>query len=343
MKVVVLRPVPTVPEVDTRDAPVVGRIGGRGRMGSWQQANKVANVAAARAHGALEVDLSAPRVDVEAAVGRADLDLFWRPMPRLFGLYVSEPDAAVGILVNSGLPRGARRHTVAHELGHHLLRHSTTVDDGSTIDIGGAVDPLPENGAPRRWTDQEMGAEAFAAWFLMPRRVVAAALRLLSRDRPESALDVYRLSVILGTSYATTLRHLPNLKLASPRDTNAWLKVPPGRLKARLDRGVEPPADRRRDVLVVGAPLSGVPVHAETGDRLVIPGVTPSQVHAPEWLAVAGTTAGAYFADGVVLDVVDLAEPHTGLLTVEAGAGWTLAVEAGPQPVGRQPRTRSDR
>ncbi|MGW6278415.1 ImmA/IrrE family metallo-endopeptidase [Kribbella sp. NPDC055071] len=315
-------------------------------MGTWQQANKLANVAAARAHGALEVDLSAPRVDVEAAIGRADLDLFWRPMPRLFGLYFNEPDATVGILVNSGLPRGARRHTAAHELGHHLLRHTTTVDDGSTIDVGGgSIDPLPENGAPRRWTDQEMGAEAFAAWFLMPRRVVATALRLLGRDRPESALDVYRLSVILGTSYATTLRHLPNLKLASPRDTNTWLKVPPGRLKTRLDRGVEPPADRRRDVLVVGAPLSGVPVHTETGDRLVLPGITAAQVHAPAWLAVAGTTAGAEFADGVVLDVVDLAEPHTGLLTVEAEAdpGWTLTVEAGPQPAGRQPKTSSDR
>ncbi|MEZ5097051.1 MAG: ImmA/IrrE family metallo-endopeptidase, partial [Nocardioides sp.] len=237
---------------------------------------------------ALEVDVTAPRVDVEAAISRADLDLFWRPMPRLFGLYFNEPDATVGILVNSGLPRGARRHTAAHELGHHLLRHSTTVDDGSTIDIGGAVDPLPHNGATRRWTDHEMGAEAFAAWFLMPRRVVAAALKLLGRDRPQSALDVYRLSVILGTSYATTLRHLPNLRLASTHDTNAWLKVPPGRLKARLDRGVEPPADRRRDVLVVGAPMSVAPVHAETGDRLVIPGVAPSEVRAPDWLAVAG-------------------------------------------------------
>jgi len=343
VRAVVSRPVPTVREVDTQGAPVVGRIGGRGRMGTWQQANKVANVAAARAHGALDVDLSAPRVDVEAAIGRADLDLFWRPMPRLFGLYLNEPDATVGILVNSGLPRGARRHTAAHELGHHLLRHSTSVDDGSTIDIGGAVDPLPESGAPRRWTDQEMGAEAFAAWFLMPRRVVAVALRLLGRDRPESALDVYRLSVILGTSYATTLRHLPNLKLASPRDMNAWLKVPPGRLKARLDRGVDPPADRRRDVLVAGAPLSGVPVQAETGDRLVLPGVAAGQVRAPAWLVAAGTTTGAEFADGVALDVVDLAEPHTGLLTVETEVGWTLTIEAGPQPAGRQPKARSDR
>ena len=314
-------------------------------MGTWQQANKVANVAAARAHGALKVELSAPRVDVEVAIGRAGLDLFWRPMPRLFGLYINEPNATAGILVNSGLPRGARRHTAAHELGHHLLRHTTTIDDGSTIGIGGgAVDPLPENGAPRRWTDQEMGAEAFAGWFLMPRRVVAAALRLLGRDRPETALDVYRLSVILGTSYATTLRHLPNLKLASPRDMNEWLKVPPGRLKMRLDRGVEPPADRRRDVLVVGAPLRGVPIHAETGDRLVLPGVAAGQIHAPAWLSVAGSTAGAEFADGVVLDVLDLAEPHIGLLTVAAGAdpGWALTVQAGPQPAGRQLGTRSD-
>ena len=141
-------------------------------MLNWQQANRVANVAAARALGALEVDLTMPSVDVVAAIGRAELALLWRPMPHLFGLYFNEPESNLGILVNNGLPLGARRHTAAHELGHHTLKHASSIDDGSTIAIGGAVDPFPKPGKTRRWTDQEMCAEAFAAWFLMPRKVV---------------------------------------------------------------------------------------------------------------------------------------------------------------------------
>lgn len=324
---------------DTRTARANGRGGGRHDMLNWQQANQIANVAAARSHGALQVDLGAPRVDVVSAISRARLDLFWRPMPHLFGLYVNEPGAKVGILVNNGLPRGARRHTAAHELGHHTLDHATTVDDGSTIDVGhGAVDLLPKAGKQRRWPDQEMCAEAFAAWFLMPRRVVLAALRLLGLERPESALDVYRLSVVLGTSYATTLRHLPNLRLATARDSGIWSRVPPGRLKARLDRGVEPPADRRRDVVVVSETTSHIPLEVEAGDRLVLPGVSLRDVEAPGWLAIAGTTEGAELGDGVALDVLDLAEPRTGLLSVAAGGGWSASVEAGPQPAGRQPK-----
>jgi len=308
-------------------------------MLNWKQANRVATLAAAHAHGLLEVELTAPRVDVVAAISRAQLDLFWRPMPHLFGLYFNEPGSKVGILVNSGLPRGARRHTAAHELGHHTLDHSTSIDDGSTINVGsGAVDLLPEPGTKRRWTDQEMCAEAFATWFLMPRRVVVAALRLLDRQQPESAMDVYRLSVILGTSYATTLRHLPNLKLASARDTNLWSRVPPGRLKARLDRGLHPPQDRRRDVHVVTRSMATARTEVETGDRIVLPGVNASEVEAPEWLAIAGETQDAELGDGVVLDVLDLPEPRTGPLTAAHSEVWSSTVEAGPQPAGRQPK-----
>ena len=62
-----------------------------------------------------------------------------------------------------------------------------------------------------------------------------------------------------------------------------------------------------------------------------------SDVVYPEWLAVAGETQGAELGDGVVLDVRDLAEPRTGVLTVAVGGGWSATVEAGPQPAGREP------
>lgn len=322
---------------------------GRGRdILTWEQANQLALVATARAHAALGVDLGQPRVDVAAAIGRADLELLWRPMPRIFGLYFNEPNSNIGILVNSGLHSGARRHTAAHELGHHWLEHTTSVDDGSTIDLGSedaagvAIDYLPAT-RPRRWTDQEKTAEAFAVWFLMPRRVVQNALSLLGVDRPQSALDVYRLSTILGTSYATTLRHLPNLRVATARDTKAWARVAPGRLKARLDRGATSPINRRHDVVVLdpnGANPAGPTwdeVHVESGDRIVLPGVGPAEVDAPAWVTAVGVTRDAELTDGVVLEIDALDEPAIGGLSMPGH--WSTQILAGPQPAGRQPKT----
>ncbi|MGL5825260.1 MAG: ImmA/IrrE family metallo-endopeptidase, partial [Nocardioides sp.] len=136
----------------------------RCRIVNWEQANQLALIAASRAHAATGVDLSQPRVDVVAAISNARLELVWRPMPKVFGVYFNEPEANIGILVNSSLHAGARRHTAAHELGHHCLAHTTSIDDGSTIDLGtdaerhqtprGTVDFLPST-RPRRWTDQE--------------------------------------------------------------------------------------------------------------------------------------------------------------------------------------------
>jgi len=309
---------------------------------TWQQANQLAHVAAARAHAALNVDLTRSRVDVVAAIGEAEIDLLWRPMPRVFGVYFNEPGANIGILVNSSLHIGARRHTAAHELGHHWLEHTTSVDDGSLIDLGAddppeaTVDFLPSTRF-RRWTDQEKTAEAFAVWFLMPRRVVQNALTALGLERPSNALDVYRLATILGTSYATTLRHLPNLRIVTVAETERWAKVAPGRVKAQLDRGTPAPATRRRDVVVLDHAVGDLGIQVETGDRVVIPGVNAVDVEAPSWLAPVGVTRDTDLGDGVVLEVAHLDEPAIGHLTVDAfGDRWAAQVTAGPQPAGRQ-------
>lgn len=313
-------------------------------MLTWAQANQVALLASSRAHAGEGVDLSQSRVDVVAAIRSAKVELLWRPMPRVFGLYVNEPGAKVGILVNSGLHGGARRHTAAHEFGHHWFEHSTTVDDEWTVDVSGsrslgsdnssAVDLLPAAGRRRRWTDQEKVAEAFAVWFLMPRRVVQNALNEVGVTRPASAMEVYRASTILGTSYATTLRHLPNLRMATTADVERWGKIQPGVLKARLDHGVVAPDDRRKDVIVLDGATSSSTVHAESGDRIVLPGVSEEQLNAPAWCQPVGVTNAAEYADGLVLEVGDLDEQVHGSLSV---AGWTIPIQAGPQPEGREP------
>lgn len=213
---------------------------------TWLQAHRIAGIAVQRAHAQLGVDVRGVSVDVIAALGAADVMILWRALPQLFGAYVNEIGSVPGVLLHNGLPRAARRQTAAHELGHHWMKHSTSADDGSTIDTVAAeeYDEIPPPNRRRAWPDQEKLAEAFASWFLMPRRVVMNALDVLNLDKPRNAVDVYRLSLLLGTSYRTTARHMANLRLASPAQVAAWSKVAPGRIKADLDAGLAAPESR---------------------------------------------------------------------------------------------------
>src|SRR5258708_6822820 len=128
---------------------------------TWQGAHKVAFTAAARAHAKYGIDVR-DRVDVFAALQRAGIDVIGQPMPRLFGFYMaSEAFGGPAVLLNSRMSEATIRHTAAHELGHHELNHVSQVDyDLNELHAG-----------KRPWTAEEQEAEAFAAWFLMPRKV----------------------------------------------------------------------------------------------------------------------------------------------------------------------------
>jgi hypothetical protein len=228
-------------------------------MTSWLDANRLANLAAAQAHGDLGVDTTAPPIDVYDAIGEAGVILMWRPMPRQFGAYIAVPGSRPGILINNGLPFPAQRHTAGHELGHHRLGHGTRFD--ADLD------------APARqaaWTPEERAAEAFAAWFLMPRKAVLTALARLGLDRPRTPPDVYRLSLLLGTPYLSTARHLPSLRLASQSLASSWARTPPARIKNGLDPAADAPRSRKPDVWLITESFTAAILTAHPGDRLVI-------------------------------------------------------------------------
>lgn len=332
------------PEVGGTKAP--GRKRG-GAVTTWQDAHRIANIAAAQAHHALGIDVSTPPIDVTAAIATAGVALMWQPMPRVFGVYVNEPGARPGILVNAGVPNGARRHTAAHELGHHQMKHTTSVDDGSTIDTSAGDEH--DSGFPARgqraWADQEKAAEAFAAWFLMPRRAVAAALEMVGLERPRTALDVYRLSLILGTSYRSTLRQLPNLHLAHRNNCREWATVAPGRLKARLDASAAPPTSRAPDVWLLGPAFHDRAIVLFPGDRLVLPQVDLGQCAVPKWLThVRGRCQGNDALRTAVLEVMDASGDEVeGTLSVPIPESsmqpeWRVHLRSRSDPRGLDPR-----
>ena len=316
--------------------------GAASRPMTWAKAHQVAHMAAAKAHHALNVDLGGVSVDVVSALGAAGVIVIWRPMPQLFGAYINETGSVPGVLINYGLPRPARRYTCAHELGHHWMRHSTTVDDGSSIDtaLREDIDAVPAANRRRAWPEQEKLAEAFASWFLMPRRVVSNALDVLNLTRPRNAADAYALSLLLGTSYRTTVRHLPNLRLASMVQANSWASVAPGRIKASLDKGVAAPGTRHPDVWVLDKRFSDLRLPVKAGDRVVLTDSTgaasfTSTGRAPlAPLSPLGPTAGALHA-GTAYEIGPGA-PGDEISLDFPGTRTTLFIH--PTPTGLDPR-----
>src|SRR6266508_3092921 len=134
---------------------------------SWPQVHRIAATEAMRAHRELHIDPTR-RVDPLAALDAAGLLVIRRRLYGVAGLYLPGHAAGgpAGVLINVVHPPTKQRFTAAHELWHHRRDREAVLDaDTEWIARG-------EN----RHSDRERLAEAFAAWFLMPRRLVRAVL-----------------------------------------------------------------------------------------------------------------------------------------------------------------------
>lgn len=223
----------------------------------WADAHKQAMLKARRAHKEFDVDVS-QRVDVFTVIEEANLLLGFEPLQQMSGAYFASERA---ILINSNHPLARQRYTAAHEFGHFIFKHGTSIDP--------QTESLSRWGERTHWPDHEKQAEAFAAWFLMPRPLVMSTLSQLGIAKPSSPEDVYALALRLGTSYAATLRHLPNLRLLSDQHMREWLKQPLARVKVGLAEGA-PPESLRNDVWHLTERDAGTAIAVRAGDRLVV-------------------------------------------------------------------------
>lgn len=227
---------------------------------NWREAHEEAMYAAAEAHDELDIDATR-RIDVFAAVDALDVALLFRPLRAASGLYFPPlDDEGAGILVTSLHRLARQRFTAAHELGHFWFKHEPSIDVVTGILARDNLDRL----AP-----QEMVAEAFAAWFLMPPELVDATRDELKMDKPASPEDVYALSLRMGTSYKATAYHLPNLRLAPYPLARQWAEQPPKDIKTALSLGT-PMDSYQRDVWALSARDAGSHLEVRAGDRLVL-------------------------------------------------------------------------
>jgi len=212
--------------------------------------------AAAEAHEHLALDPRRP-IDVFAAIRGAGLELIFRPLRAVSGLYLpAAPGLSAGVLISSHHPLARQRLTAAHEFGHHWLGHEASVDPLTEPDTAAAA-----------LAPTEMVAEAFAAWFMMPPELADSALAEMGLERPRSPVEVYELALRMGTSYQATLAQLPNLHLVSGGEARRWAGLPVKAIKEELSRGV-PMRSYRNDIHLLGSVEA--PRRVGPGDRLLV-------------------------------------------------------------------------
>lgn len=235
-------------------------------MTTWVDAHARAAVLASQLHAELDIDLEAP-IDVFGAVQRLGIVLAFSDLGDTSGLYLpSGPhQRSPGILLNSQHPRSRQRYTAGHELGHHAFRHRLEIDG----DLEDRLERSLEGGTLERWTDNEKEAEAFGAWFLMPRRLLRVGLARQGLSVPRHPLDVYALSLWLGTSYTATARQLGTTRLIDADTADRWASLAPKRLKAALSSGLQL-SSYRNDVWWLDQHADGQPIDLRPGDRVVL-------------------------------------------------------------------------
>ena len=125
------------------------------------------------------------------------------------GAYLRRPRGAL-ILLNGTEAAARLRFTLAHELGHHVLRHGQSVDTPASL------------AAPARPVEVE--ANRFAAELLLPRPAVRAWLG----SRPPVAVglgDVVELAAAFGVSALVALFRLQGAGALPDRDRAARIRT----------------------------------------------------------------------------------------------------------------------
>ncbi len=125
-----------------------------------------------------ELEIVGPEVDVEDVARKLGIEVGYEDLgPGVSGLLVSSPDTA-HILVQGSDPPHRQRFTIAHEIGHFVLRHQFEEGKHVHVDRGNFISqrgPQASTGIDPK----EVEANQFAACLLMPsKRLTKAAARV---------------------------------------------------------------------------------------------------------------------------------------------------------------------
>jgi IrrE N-terminal-like domain len=184
-----------------------------------------------------------------------EVDLWFKALPSLEGMYSSAPRAA--IIIGTERPGARQTYTCAHEIGHHVFGHGTKVDEIKT----GASSNHP-------FDPEEFLAQSFAGFLLVPKLALDHACKTrhlkLQNIQP---VDLYRLANYFGVGYTTLIRHLHySLQCLSKTQEEALSEVSLKKIRSQF--GVSDPA---KPLTVLDRSWSGAAANLEIGDTVVVP------------------------------------------------------------------------
>jgi Zn-dependent peptidase ImmA (M78 family) len=160
------------------------------------------------------------------------------------------------ILLSSLRPLSRRAFTAAHELGHHVFGHKSTIDE------------LKEEAESGVFIPEEFLVDCFAGYLLMPPLGIKRALASRGLDAATaSPEDVYRVACSFGVGYTTLADHLAYaLKLipAARAETLRKIKLP--QIRERLT-GIS-----LKEHLIIADQWHAAPtIDAEVGNLVLLP------------------------------------------------------------------------
>jgi Zn-dependent peptidase ImmA (M78 family) len=185
---------------------------------------------------------------------RMGIEVQFHTVPSLEALYFKiDPPL---IMVGTQRPAGRRAYNAAHEIGHHVFGHGTTVHQlRSEQDTTPATNP------------KEFLADVFASFLLMPKLAVSKAFADRSLNpatiTPE---DVYRMACYFGVGYTTIIFHLQhNLVMITDEQADTLHGSTPKQLRAAL---TDQPST---ELLVIDEQWVGRPADIRVNDLLLLP------------------------------------------------------------------------
>jgi len=225
------------------------------------QARAEASLEAMRQLKRLHVDQTRP-IDIFAIIEAAGIWLFFQPMKDVQGVYLRDAETGrQAILINSRRPLSLQRLTAAHEYGHCVLEHSSSLDEQADIEPS------------QTKIVQEAAAQVFANDFLMPLRLVERLwkdLGLPQDGRKVEPHQVYLLSLHLGVSYSALIYQLVQLKKIPRSVVGGLARYQPRRIKQELLGRNIGPVDSWADVWPLDEKDNGRHLHVRVNDELNI-------------------------------------------------------------------------
>lgn len=229
-------------------------------MISYDNVHLIAATEVRRKHIQLNVDLT-KQIDIFRIINENKIPLCFQPLKNLSGAFfpaIPSEYSAAGILINENHPKSRQRYTAAHEFCHYIRDNEIIFDLETEIITRDDFD---------KCIDRERIAEAFAAWFLMPKELVEYQSNIMNINLARiNPTEVYQLSLALGTSYSAMVNHLYSLHKVKWSTRNRLLQVLPKDIKNSISDRSE--GMGWNDVWIMNESYNRETVFVQKGDEI---------------------------------------------------------------------------